>query len=394
MTLDLFSLLVVSALVILTSAGMFVAEAWARTGDLVDRLWTLSFAAAITTALAYVVGSLAPEGWWANAIGNGASVLCVWAMWSGIRAYQRRPPRIVLSAGLALAAAAAVLLHGPGGGPWAGGAVALGATAAGGLAGGVALLYGRLRAGRATLVLAVILLLAGLFYAVRFAVFVLAGPTSPSFERYLGTAFTTVLNTLLVNAAAFAAVTMRARTARAKVAEGRNFDPMTGARTSHSFEPRAAAQLRRSAETLAPVAMVHLVPDGTDALEVAFGREVAERALVTCGEVAQMLLPPRALMGLDPDGQASFQVLLPGWEADDAAEWATAVRRELIATTVEVPGSHVRIGACAGVATTRAAGYELGDLCDAARAAAQRAVGDGGNRVVAAGTEERSERPG
>ncbi|KAE8764184.1 GGDEF domain-containing protein [Georgenia thermotolerans] len=391
MTLDLFTLLVVSALVILTSAGMFVAEAWARAGDLVDRLWTLSFAAAITTALAYVVGSLGDDGWWANAVGNGASVLCVWAMWSGIRAYQRRPHRILLSGGLALVTAAAVLLHGPDGGPWAGGALVLGATAVGALAGGIALLRGRLRAGRAALVLAVILLVAGLFYAVRFAVFILAGPTSPAFEQYLGTSVATLANTLLVNAAAFAAVTMRARTARAKAAEGRNFDPMTGARTSHSFEPRAVAQLQRSAETLAPVAMVHLVPDGTEALEIAFGREVAERALVTCGEVAQVLLPPRALMGLEPDELASFQVLLPGWEVDDAVAWASAVRKELIATTVAVPGSRVRIGASAGVATTRAAGYRLAELCDAARGAAQRAAADGGNRIVVAGAQERSE---
>jgi PleD family two-component response regulator len=81
---------------------------------------------------------------------------------------------------------------------------------------------------------------------------------------------------------------------------------------------------------------------------------------------------------------------LPGWETDDAVAWASAVRKELIATTVEVPGSHVRIGASAGVATTRAAGYRLAELCDAARGAAQQAVADGGNRVVVAAVEERS----
>ncbi|WP_448070983.1 GGDEF domain-containing protein [Georgenia yuyongxinii] len=388
MTLDTLTLLVVAALVITTSSGMFVAEAWVRTGDLVDRLWTLAFAAAITTALAYAVATLATDQWWLTAVGNGTSVLSVWAMWCGIRAYQRCPSRVAVAFAAALLAVAAVLVEGPDGGAWAGGAVALGGTAVGALAGGIALLRGKARAGRAALVLAVILLLGGLFYAVRSVVFVLAGPDSPGFQDYLGTAVTTLVNILLVNGAAFAAVTMRERTARERVAQGRNFDPMTGARTNHSFEPRAVEQLRRSAESLAPVAMVHLVPEGLETLEVAFGADVAEQALVACGEVTQVLLPPRALMGLDPVGAASFQVLLPGWDAGDAVEWTTQVRKELVATRVAVPGSHVRIGASAGIADVRLHGYQLGELCDAARAAARRAAADGGNRVEVAGAAD------
>ncbi|MFD1507176.1 GGDEF domain-containing protein [Georgenia yuyongxinii] len=383
MILDTLTLLIAAALVITTSSGMFVAEAWVRTGDLVDRLWTLAFAAAITTALAYAVATLAADQWWVTAVGNGASVLCVWAMWSGIRAYQRRSSRVVVAFAVALLAVAAVLVEGPDGGAWAGAVVALGGTAVGALAGGVALLRGKAHTGRAALVLAAILLLGGLFYAVRSVVFVLAGPDSPGFEQYLGTAVTTLVNILLVNGAAFAAVTMRERTARQEIAEGQNFDARTGARTNHSFEPRAVEQLRRSAESLAPVAMVQLVPEGLETLELAFGADVAEQALVACGEVAQVLLPPRALMGLDPVGAASFQVLLPGWDESDAVEWATEVRRELVATRLEVPGSHVRIGASAGVADVRLHGYSLGELCDAARAAAQQAVADG-NRVVTA----------
>jgi diguanylate cyclase len=383
MILDTLTLLIVAALVITTSSGMFVAEAWVRTGDLVDRLWTLAFAAAITTALAYAVATLAADQWWVTAVGNGTSVLCVWAMWSGIRAYQRRPSRVVVAFAVALLAVAAVLVEGPDGGAWAGGAVTLGGTAAGALAGGIALLRGQVRTGRAALVLAVILLLGGLFYSVRSVVFVLAGPESPGFRQYLGTEVTTLVTILLVNGAAFAAVTMRELTARAKVAEGHNFDPRTGARTTHSFEPRAVEQLRRSAESLAPVAMVHLVPEGLETLEVAFGADVAEQALVACGEVTQVLLPPRALMGLDPVGTASFQILLPGWDAGDALEWTAQVRKELVATRVEVPGSHVRIGAHAGIATVRLHGYELGTLCDAARAAADRAGHHDEHLVVA-----------
>ena len=395
MTLDPLTLLVVAALVITTSSGMFVAEAWVRTGDLVDRLWTLAFAAAVTTALAYVVSTLAHDGWWAAAVGNGASVLCVWAMWSGIRAYQRRPSRVVVSFTAALArrrgrACARARRRNlgrrdawrwvaPRPGRWRVASRSYAARCARGEPRSCSLSSCSSAA-------------CSTRCASRCSC--LRARTRHGFQEYLGTSITTLVNILLVNGAAFAAMTMRARSARERAAQGRNFDPMTGARTTHSFEPRAVDQLRRSAESLGPVAMVELVPEGLEALEVAFGRDVAEQALVTCGEVAQMLLPPRALMGLDPVGAGSFQVLLPGWDESDAVEWATQVRKELIATPVEVPSSHLRIGASAGIATARDHGYQLGELCDAARAAARLAVAEGGKRVVVAGATDAREAAG
>ncbi|MFH5824823.1 GGDEF domain-containing protein [Georgenia sp. AZ-5] len=379
MTLDVPTLLVVATLVILTSSGMFLAEA--RAAEAVDRLWSLAFVAAIATALAYLGSTLYPGLWWANAVGNAASVLVVWTMWSGIRAYDERRSLIHVSVGVALLAAGAVLLQGPGASAWAGGWAALAGTAAGALLAGAAILRGPLRGFRSGALLAVTLLAGGAYYAVRLLLYVVEGPYSRAFETYAGTAATTLVNVLLVNGATFAALAIRTRDAQERAAEHQNFDPMTGARTNLSFEPRTVAQLRRSAESCSPAAMLEIVPEGVEALETAFGRPYADAALVTCGEIAQTLLPPRAIMGLDPGSGRSFQVLVPGWDEHDAVEWATQVRKELIDTPVEVPGSRVRVTVSTGIATAHRGGYDLGDLCDAAREASLAAVAEGGNRV-------------
>ncbi len=143
MTLDMTTLLVASSLVIAVTSVLFIVEAGTRAGDAVDRLWSLAFAAALTTGLSYLASAAVPELWWANAVGNAGSVLTTGAMWNGIRLLTGRRSLVQLSVGGAALAALAVLVAGPDGGPWAGGAVMLAGTSLGGLLGGAAILTSR-----------------------------------------------------------------------------------------------------------------------------------------------------------------------------------------------------------------------------------------------------------
>ncbi|MPV37977.1 GGDEF domain-containing protein [Georgenia subflava] len=392
MILDLTTVQAVAAVVVLTSSVVFLSEVWARDGDTVDRLWSMAFLAAVATGVAYLAATIDPALWWANAVGNGASVLTTFAMWSGVRAHLGRRPLVEVSLAAAVVALLATVVQGPDGGPWAGGIVVLLGTAAGGLLGGAALVRGGAVRLRAAVLLAVVLITAGVFYAVRAVVYLVAGPESAAFRLYLGTEVTTVVVVLLVNGAAFSMVVLRGRYARDRQDAARNFDPMTGARTGVSFQPRAHEQLRDAAASGRPVALVAIAPEGVGQIAVAFGREFADQALVTAGEITQMLLPPRALIGRDElDGQA-FQVLLPGYSAADAQAWATQVRKELIDTPLDVPGSRLRLTASVGIATDRTDGYALEALCDSARRTSQAALGAGGNRVLVAGESDRTDR--
>jgi diguanylate cyclase len=384
MTLDMTTLLVVSSLVIAVTSVLFIVEAWNRDGDEVDRLWSLAFAAALTTGLSYIASAAVPELWWANAVGNAGSVLTTSAMWNGIRVLSGRRSLVQLSIGAAAVAALAVVLVGPDGGAWAGGAVMLAGTALGALLGGVAILRSPARGIRAGVLLGTVLLSAGAFYAFRLVVFLAAGPEFALFRTYAGTEVSTLFVVLLITGAAFSMVVLRGTQARAQQDEARNFDPMTGARTGVSFVPRANALLRAHHEASAPVALAAVTPEGIDEIAVAFGREHAGRALVVCGEAAQVLLPKRALMGRDAQDGRAFQVLLPGFTAAEAAEWATEVRKEIIDSPLEVPGSRLRLTVSVGITSARTHGYDLERLCDVSRKLSRGAIADGGNRVVVA----------
>jgi len=384
MILDMTTLLVVSSLVIVVTSVLFITEAWARDTDDVDRLWSLAFTAALTTGLSYLATALVPALWWANAIGNAGSVLTTFAMWNGVRVLAGRRSLFAVSVAAAVLAALAVLVPGPDGGPWAGGAVMLAGSAAGAVLGGITILRSRAWRIRAGVLLGTVLLAAGLFYGFRFVLFVALGPEYAAFRTYAGTEVTTLFVVLFVTGAAFSMVILRGTQARERQEEARNFDAMTGARTGVSFIPRASAVLRAHEEAGAEVALVALTPEGLDEIAVAFGREHADRALVVCGELAQVLLPKRSLMGRDAmDGQA-FQILLPGFTADQAAEWAHEVRKELLDSPLDVPGSKLRLSVSAGITSARTHGYGLDRLCDVSRELSRGAVIDGGNRVVLA----------
>lgn len=378
MSLDVPTLLIFSAIVIVTASGLFLAEAWARTGAAVDRLWSLAFASAIMTASAYLAATAEPSLWWANGVGNGTSALTVWAMWNGVRAYSGQTSFVGVSVGVAALVAAALLVSGPDGGPWAGGAAVLGATALGAVAAGTAILRGPLRRSRPGTVLAVILLLAGGFYVVRLIVFVAVGPESRVFEQYLGTALTTIVTTVLVTSAAFVALTLRTQHARERATVTHDFDPATGARTAASFAARARQELLSAAAERQPVALLVVTPEELGSIAVAFGRPAADAALLTCAETVRSSLPRGGVMGRADE---SFTVLLPGRSPAQARAWATTVRKAIIDTPLTVGDSTTRVTASIGVAG-RDSGDGLEELRAAAEAAAREALLRGGNRVL------------
>lgn len=384
MSLDLPTLLVVSALVIVLTAGMFVSHAWTETGEDVDRVWALAFVAAVATTTFLLVAVLAPDLWPAVPLVNGFTALTVWAMWAGVRLHTGRRPLVGVLYGVPVLTALASAVHGPDGGYWAGEEALLAATAAGGYATGAAILRSHLRRDRLGVMLAVILLGHALFYTFRLVLFVGVGPEGRAFLTYAGTEVATLVNVLVIVGAAFCMVALRASRAQDRRVDAANFDPMTGARTSRTFPRRAQDVLDGARGTGRPAVLVAVAPEGVQTLGAAFGAGCAEQAMAVCGEVLQMVLPARAVLGRDAlDGRA-FQVVLTGCTVEEAHEWADELRKELIDTPVPVPGGHMRVTASVGVVDAADHGFDLEAMCDAARDLSRSATAAGGNRVARA----------
>lgn len=383
MVLDLTTLLVVSAAVVVLISALFISEAWVRRGSPVDRLWSLAFIAVIATALATLVSWLSPQIWWSSALANGSTVLAVWTMWSGVRAYDGRRALLEVSASVATLVALAAFLHGPDAGTWAGGGAMLTAVALGGALIAVAVLRGPMREYRSAITLVTMAVLLSAYYLCRLVGYLVLGPGSPGFRLYFGTELSTLVLSLLVTGTAFAMVALRSAQAADRRLAEQAFDPVTGARMPASFQHRAGELLAEAETRNHGMCLVVLVPEGLEAIEVAFGRRTAERALAACGETAGLLTGSRSVLGSQNRLGPGFEVLVPEGP-DVATRCAERLAEELVDAPIEVPGSRLRLTLSSGVACVQQHGYDLRALRAAADQAVRAALAEGGDRVVQA----------
>jgi len=361
--LDETTLLVVTPVVLLVVSTLYVVGVVRRAGaDVVDRCWTLTFLAAIVTTFAYLAGGASSTTWWATALGNGAFVLSLGAIWAGARARAGRRSLLWVVAVSAGVVALAALVEGPGGGPWAGGLAYLLGVAAWTMLAAVELI-GRSDAARRApeaAALGFTCAVASAFYATRAVVFAAGGPTSATFERWFPTSTTTVVNLILVLVGAFAMMALRTR--ETTVAAAVRFDPVLGTRTLAHLGRTVTARAGRGASA-APVRVVALRCLDGAAVRDAFGREGREEAWAHLADVVLGLLPAGGAAGSDPAARDEVLVVLP--DEVDAAGWVGEVRRELLDRPVVLDGDAIVLE----VAEGRAAGGAdtLGELVLRAR---------------------------
>ena len=122
MTLDLASVLIMTALVVNVSGVLFILETLLRRDEGAGRIWSVAFLAAMLTTLAYTVWVQSDGAWWAIAVGNAAFVAGTGCMWLGCRRFNGRRMRwsSILVAAAVVAAALGVAFEGAAGGDWAG----------------------------------------------------------------------------------------------------------------------------------------------------------------------------------------------------------------------------------------------------------------------------------
>lgn len=335
-SLDTTTVLVVSAVLIAVVASLFVLGVWRRgRTDHVDRCWSLTFLAAVVTTFAYLAAET-PALWWATALGNGAFVLSLGAIWAGARARDARPPLLSLVAASAALVAALALVRGPDGGPWAGGLGYLLALATWCALAAVELLARTRRRAGETAALGAVCAVAAAYYAGRAVAFAAGGPASPTFERFFATSTTTVVNVVLVVVGAFAMMALRTReTAEAAVSR---YDAALGTRTMPYLASSVAERAARG--RLGPTLQVVVLrlQDARE-LRAAFGREGREHARAHLATVVLDTLPGQALAGHDDGHPDDLVVVLPGTADGDA--WLQDVERTLVEQPLRLDGDTV-----------------------------------------------------
>src|SRR3546814_7604335 len=91
--IDLFTLTLATALVIVVSGVFYLVETLLRKEGAAGRLWAIAFLSGILSVLCYLVWSVDASAFLAIAVGNGGFVATAGFLWLGCRAYNGRTLR-------------------------------------------------------------------------------------------------------------------------------------------------------------------------------------------------------------------------------------------------------------------------------------------------------------
>lgn len=89
MTLDQFSVSVMTAAVVVIVGVIYISETLLRRDEVSSRYWSIAFLSGIGTTVAYVLWA-AGAGWLAIAVGNALFVAATGFIWLGSRGFNAR----------------------------------------------------------------------------------------------------------------------------------------------------------------------------------------------------------------------------------------------------------------------------------------------------------------
>lgn len=386
LSLDLFSVLVITAVVVNVSGILFIVETLLRRDEGAGRIWALAFLAAMLTTLAYVIWAQSPTAWWAIAVGNSAFVAGTGCMWLGCRRFNGRGMAwsSVLVAVAVVGAATGVFAAGPTGGDWAGALwmfiplICLAGAAA------VECLRGELRESRTAWVLSAVLAFQALYYLSRTTAFLTSGPDSSLFQETFGTIATSLVTVTLTIVAVVVTSVLRASRA-----------PMRGHLRPASFDTAGDGILSQDAFVGAMndlcerarwrselVGVIAVRIDDLEQISTAFGSDVARTVTETWRTGVRRHAPSNSFVA--EDGPTGLLVGVLVESPREARRQAAAIYRGLFDDLGMVggsPGAAVT-GALGGVipvvgvgvALSDTTGYSADALSGVARAAASRAA--------------------
>ncbi|WP_194408719.1 hypothetical protein [Microbacterium cremeum] len=375
MSLDLLSVMVITALVVNVSGVLFILETLLRRDEGAGRIWSLGFLAAMLTTLSYVVWAQLDDAWWAVAVGNAAFVAGTGCMWLGCRRFNGRSmtwPSLLVGAGVA-AAAVSVAIEGEAGGDWAGALWMFGALVVFAGLGAAECLRGALRASRTAWVLGIVLGLQSLYYVSRTTAFLISGPESTLFRAAFGTISTSFLTVTLTIVAVVVTSVLRAARAplRGYLRQSTSGRTEDGIATQDEFAELLGSLCDRAASRSELIAVTAVRLDDLDQISSAFGTDVAGAIAEAWRAGVRHHAPANAVVGQDGSSGLVVGIAVP--DAEEARRQAGAIYRGLFDDLGKVGGGVIPVIGV-GVALSDAAGYRGGELVRVAREAAGRAA--------------------
>lgn len=386
MTLDLATMSLATAVVIVTAGVLFLIETLNRRPSASARLWTAAFLAGTMTTISYLVWSFQPDGMWvAVAVGNGCFILGMGFLWLGCRRFNDhsvRMPGMIVGA-TALAGVVAVLLAGPEGGDWAGAPIMFAGIAA--FTGLGAFESRRGVLGRQSVVAAVSLVLGAtaVYYVARLVVFGLLGSESEMFQQWFGTTNTSILSIVFTMAAVIAISVLRATETTLRGRGQANTLELTtdGLLDPRSFEAMLAVVAARGERSGGRLAVISLRMEELSRIATAFG--VAEAAALTHTWRVSLRAAAPLLALVGEDGPNGLLVALAVTSPSDARTVAARLHQRVLDDLASA-GHPVTPVIGVGVALTDTVGYRAPGLIDTANDAARGSVERPDSAVVVA----------
>ncbi|MFS0867666.1 diguanylate cyclase [Microbacterium sp. 179-B 1A2 NHS] len=393
MRLDLLTAVVMTAIVALVAATIFVVETLRRRDTGAGRLWAVGYLCGAATTFAYISWAAGVGGAVAIAIGNAAFTLTPGFIWLGNRRYNDRA--LTLSGGivgvLAVAVFVSALIRVPAEGSWGGWSV-MAATIVVffGLGGAEALRRPMGRVGNARLFSGV-LFAGALYYALRLIAYLAAGPQSEFFDTWFGSISANIATVVLTMVAVVVTSLLRATKSATQRYEwlSDNGIAADGVRLAGSYRDALADLIERAGWRQEPVSVVVVHIDGLDEMAAAFGTDATDEVVAAWRGAVRRYAPAAALVGEDSDSTLSVCGLAT--TAADARRQAAAIYRGCIDELAGSPtGLLPVIGV--GVALTETVGYDTVPLLDSARTAAVRAARNLEASVLFGGLEDARSR--
>ncbi|GAA2992782.1 hypothetical protein JOD63_001507 [Microbacterium terrae] len=375
MSLDVMSVMVMTALVVNISGILFISETLLRRDEGAGRVWAIGYLLAMLTTLAYVIWSQDAAARWPIAVGNAAFVAGTGAMWLGCRRFNERPMlwSSLLVAGAAIGAAVAVVLAGPDGGDWAGAVWMFVSLLLFSAFGAVECLRGDLRESRSALVLGIVLIIEAVFFVARTTVFLASGPESALFQAAFGTVPMSFLTVTLTIVAVVVTSVLRATRApmRGQVRRAGLGTARDGILSADVFGGAIGELCHRAALRGETVAVTAVRIDDLDQISTAFGSEVAHATEDAFRGGVRRHAPSNAFVA--EDGQTGLLVGTLVDSPQHARRQAAAVYGALFDDLGRVGGGVLPVIGV-GVALSDSTGYDGAALTAAARDAAVTAA--------------------
>ncbi|MFI8594164.1 hypothetical protein ACIGCK_07020 [Microbacterium sp. NPDC078428] len=373
--LDLFSISVMTTVVVLSAGAVYLVETLLRRDDGAGRIWALAYIAGILTTVSYLAWAASPDEsvWLATGIGNASFVASAGIMWLGCRRFNERTVMVpaALVAAASLLAFALVAVAGAEGGDWAGALAVYIPNAAFTLLGAVESRRGTMATLSVSWPLTVVLAIESLFFLARSIAFVAVGPVDPFFTDWFGSIAMAFVTVVLIVVAVVSTSVLRAARPSATPRSRTLALASNGVLDSGSFRVVLRGILDRARHHGDRYALIAMRIDDIPNIATAFSPGEAQALVHEWRSSVVRHAPTQAVVG-----QASDTEIVLGMVPVSAAEArrvAGRLHRHLLDDFASL-GSAVIPVLGVGVALTDGIGYDAERLLQVADRAALRSA--------------------